>query len=171
MPIKANKFLTTLQTEVKAHGIYHAHYLFPFNDVFHFYSKNNTQKDFNSSFPPYYNNQDKIKKYFNNIVKDFNWTETLHDLLYVKATDKGFHIPINKPAVIFSMTGMVKMLTSPEMRKLTNHMAIYDYQLFPFKERKITPVKIGNTAKLVGNRWCHCLHLEEGEEIFYATYS
>ena len=36
MPIKANKILTTLQTEVKAHGIYHAHYLFPFCDVLSF---------------------------------------------------------------------------------------------------------------------------------------
>ena len=30
MPIKPNKILTTLQEEVTAHGIYHAHYFFPF---------------------------------------------------------------------------------------------------------------------------------------------
>tara|TARA_R100000231_G_scaffold32728_1_gene28590 strand:+ start:66 stop:581 length:516 start_codon:yes stop_codon:yes gene_type:complete len=171
MPIKANKILHTLQEEVTAHGIYHAHYLFPFCDVFHFYSKSHNLTDFHSSFPPYYDNQESILKYFNNIVKEYGWEETPKDLLYVKATKEGFHIPTKTPAVIFSLSGQVKMLTSEKFQRLLNCMAIYDYQLFPYKDREITPIKIGNTAKLVGNRWCHCLHLEEGEEIFYATYS
>ena len=63
------------------------------------------------------------------------------------------------------------MLTSEKFYRLLRSMAIYDYQLFPFKDRSIVLNRIGDTAKLVGNRWCHCLHLEEGEEIFYATYS
>ena len=171
MPIKANKFLYTLQEEVKAHGIYHAHYFFPFCDVFHFYSKSNNLTDFHSSFPPYFDNQESIQKYFNNIVKEYGWQETLDDLLYVKATERGFHIPTKTPAVIFSLSGQVKMLTSEKFYRLLHSMAIYDYQLFPFKDRSIVLNRIGDTAKLVGNRWCHCLHLEEGEEIFYATYS
>ena len=27
------------------------------------------------------------------------------------------------------------------------------------------------SGKIVGNTWHHCLHMEEGQEIFYATYS
>ena len=92
-------------------------------------------------------------------------------MLYVKATERGFHIPVQTPAVVFSMSEQVKMLTSEKFYRLLNSMAIYDYALFPFRDREITPVRVGDTAKLVGNRWCHCLHLEEGEEIFYATYS
>ena len=171
MPIKPNKILTTLQEEVIAHGIYHAHYFFPFCDVFHFYSRSSSMTDFHTSFPAYYNNKESILKYFNNIVKEYGWKETLKDLIYVKATEKGFHIPTRTPTVIFSMSGEIKMLTSEKFYRLLNSMAIYDYALFPFKDREIKPIRIGNTAKLVGNRWCHCLHLEEGEEIFYATYS
>ena len=71
MPIKANKILYTLQEEVEAHGIYHAHYLFPFCDVFHFYSKSMNETDFHTSFPPYYDNRESVIKYFNN-TNEFN---------------------------------------------------------------------------------------------------
>ena len=37
---------------------------------------------------------------------------------------------------------------------------------------KITPTVIRKgSGKIVGNIWGHCLHIEEGQEIFYATYS
>ena len=83
MPIKPNKILTTLQEEVTAHGIYHAHYFFPFCDVFHFYSRSSSMTDFHTSFPAYYNNKESVLKYFNNIVKEYGWKETLKDLIYV----------------------------------------------------------------------------------------
>jgi len=171
MPIKANKFLYTLQDEVEAHGIYHAHYLFPFCDVFHFHNKSKHEVDFNSSFPMYWKNKEAILKYFNNIATKSGWKETLHDLLYVKATKKGFHIPIQQPTVVFCLNDKVRLLTSKRKIRLLNCMAIYDYELFPFKNREITPTWIGDTAKPLGNMWAHCLHLEEGQEIFYATYS
>ena len=142
MPIKANKILYTLQEEVKAHGIYHAHYLFPHCDVFHFYSKSKNETDFHTSFPPYYDNKESILKYFNNIVDEYGWQETVKDLLYVKATERGFHIPVQTPAVIFSLSGQVKMLTSEKFYRLLNSMAIYDYALFPFNFREITPGRV-----------------------------
>tara|TARA_R100001460_G_scaffold53150_3_gene92147 strand:- start:431 stop:946 length:516 start_codon:yes stop_codon:yes gene_type:complete len=171
MPIKANKFLYTLQDEVEAHGIYHAHSLFPFCDVFHFHQKSRTDLNFDSSFPMYWENKEAILKYFGNIATTHGWKETLHDLLYVKATKKGFHLPTQQPTIIFCLHDKVKLLTSKSRGTLRNCMAIYDYQLYPFKQRGIVPTWIGDTAKPLGNMWAHCLHLEEGQEIFYATYS
>ena len=55
---------------------------------------------------------------------------------------------------------------------LLNCLAVYDYDLFDFSGRKITPTTIRKgSGKIVGNIWGHCIHLEEGQEIFYATYS
>ena len=74
--------------------------------------------------------------------------------------------------IIFSLDSDVRCLTAKSGMTLLNCLAIYDYDLFDFSGRKITPTTVKKgSGKVVGNAWHHCLHLEEGQEIFYATYS
>ena len=172
MLIKVDKFMYNLRDEIKAHGIYMATRHFPWADTFEFYQRVSNLKDYESSFPYYQEHQDKIHKHLNDIAESLGWTERLSTFLYVKQNNKGFHLPSRNATIIFSLDSDVKCLTAKSGMTLLNCLAVYDYDLFDFSGRKITRTTIKKgSGKIVGNTWHHCLHLEEGQEIFYATYS
>ena len=92
-------------------------------------------------------------------------------MIYAKQTAKGFHAPCKEPVIIWSIKGDIKLVIADELMKLLHTVAIYDYDLFNFKSRKmkLNTIKEGEMF-VIGNRFAHCLHMEEGQEVLYARY-
>ena len=172
MHIKVDKFMYNMRDEINAHGIYMATRIFPWCDTFELYSKSPNLSDYESSFPYYHDHRDEIHNHLNGLAKDIGWKETLDTFVYVKGTQKGIHIPSKSPTIIFSLDSDLRVMTCKELPTLVMSLAIYDYALYNYKDRKITPTMIRKgSGKLVGNIWGHCIHIKKGQEMFYATYS
>ena len=70
------------------------------------------------------------------------------------------------------MKGDIKLLVCENRDRLIYSLAIHDYNLFNWKNRKISPniIKEGEFF-IIGNLHAHALHMEEGQEVLYARYS
>ena len=78
---------------------------------------------------------DEIHNHLNGLAKEIGWKETLI-FIYVKATDKGLHIPNKSPTIIFSLDSDLRVMTCKELPPLVMSLAIYDYTLYNYRDRE-----------------------------------
>jgi hypothetical protein len=88
-----------------------------------------------------------------------------------KQTSKGMHCPAKDPSVIWAVKGDIKLVVAHELQRCLHTLAIHDYDLFNWGSRKmkLNIIREGHFFP-IGNRFAHCLHMEEGQEVLYARY-
>ena len=115
--------------------------------------------------------EENYYKFFRKVGKQYK-TPPLFDIMTAKHSGKGLHIPSKETTIVYALKGDIKVLVSENFLRLLHTVAIYDYDLYNYKSRdiKLNVIKEGEMF-VVGNRYAHCLHMEEGQEVLYARYS
>ena len=155
---------------LKDYGVYQHEYMFPFMDSFLFYRHCKNLDDYYTSVPEYQDNYTKFHAFFDEVQKEYNYPK-LYDIIYAKQTVKGIHCPAKDTTVIWAIKGDIKLIVGDKLTRLLHTLAIHDYDLFNWNHRnlKLNVIKEG-TYFPIGNRFAHCLHMEEGQEVLYARY-
>lgn len=152
------------------YGIYQHEYMFPWMDSFLFYRRD-SRDDYETSTPEYQDNRDDFLGFFRKVGKQYK-TPPLFDIMTAKHSGKGLHIPSKDATIIYALKGDIRILVSENFLRLLHTVAIYDYDLYNYKSRNIKlNVITEGSIFVIGNRYAHCLHMEEGQEVLYARYS
>ena len=168
--MQLTKEVKEVVNSLSSYGIYQHEYMFPFMDSFLFYRNSPNLNDYYTSIPEYQDNHDSFQNFFKSVGKEYN-APPLYDVMFAKQTTKGIHCPTKEPAGIWAVKGDIKLVVSNEVQRCLHTLAIYDYDLFNWGHRKmnLNIIKEGEFF-LIGNRFAHCLHMEEGQEVVYARY-
>ena len=168
--MQLTKEVKQVVNSLSSYGVYQHEYMFPHMDSFLFYRNSPSLDDYHTSLPEYQDNYNSFIKFFKAVGEKYK-APPLYDIMTAKQTSKGMHCPAKDPSVIWAVKGDIKLIIADELMKLLHTVAIYDYDLFNFKSRKIklNTIKEGEMF-IVGNRFAHCLHMEEGQEVLYARY-
>ena len=152
------------------YGVWQHEQLFPWMDSFAFF-KQDSQGNYYTSTPEYQDHKEEFHKFFDTIGQK-EWGINPREITFAKQTNKGIHLPMKNSAIIWAVKGDVKVLVSEARERLMQTLAIYDYDLFNWQHRKMTLniIKEGDFF-IVGNRFAHAIHMEEGQEVLYARYN
>lgn len=178
LPEVVNLFKAVNEYKVWQHDNY-----FPFMDTFLFYRSALTNKfGYDATMPEYFDNRAPILKWCAHCGQE--WKQYLHQIIYVKQTDKGFHIP-NKDynTIIVPVKGEITILRCESIRPLLDSMAVYDYDIYNWSRRGIVksvcnaePEQriIGYTPKKLvrlDTEKFTAFHAKEGTEFLFMQYA
>ncbi len=168
--MQLTKEVKEIVNSLKDYGIYQHEYMFPWMDSFLFYRYAKNLDDYYTSIPEYQDYKEEFHKFFKSVGNKYKGG-FLYDVMYAKQTDKGIHCPAKEPTIIWAVKGDIKLVVANEIGRCLHTLAIHDYDLFNWKNRQMTlnVIKEGDFF-VIGNRFAHCLHMEEGQEVVYARY-
>ncbi len=151
------------------YGVWQHEQAFPWMDSFAFFKKD-TRDNYYTSTPEYQDHKEEFHKFFDTIGQK-EWGINPVEIIFAKQTDRGIHIPQKNTSIIWALKGDIKLLVCENRDRLNYVMAIHDYDLFNWSNRKITLniIKEGDFF-VIGNRFAHALHMEEGQEVIHARY-
>jgi len=168
--VQLTKNIKHIVNSLHDYGVWQHEQMFPWMDSFAFF-KNDSQENYYTSTPEYLDHKEEFQNFFEQAGQKL-WKTPPLEILYAKQTDKGIHVPQKNSAIIWALKGDIKLLVCENRDRLLYTMAIHDYNLFNWKNRKISPniIKEGEYF-IIGNLHAHALHMEEGQEVLYARYS
>ena len=128
--------------------------------------------NYECTLPRYFNNRKNIKLFFQDAANEIGWDDMEVDkIIYIKQTDKGFSIPQNKAAMIWSLDTELKTITSKHRHRLEQVYAIYDHDIYNWEQKQLTFNKTpAGVPFIVGNLHSHVVHLDEGQEIIHVQF-
>ena len=168
--MQLTKEVKQVVNSLSSYGVYQHEYMFPHMDSFLFYRNSPSLDDYHTSLPEYQDNYNSFIKFFKSVGEKYK-APPLYDIMTAKQTSKGMHCPAKDPSVIWSVKGDIKLVFAHELQRCLHTLAIHDYDLFNWGSRKmkLNIIKEGHFFP-IGNRFAHCLHMEEGQEVLYARY-